>query len=171
MGKLSGFGTTFPKQQITMVTIKKQIILGGNTALYVFRASLIHSILGDTIFYSGEDPTIQIECAPETIRHTFKSVQTRSGLLYEHSITAILAGMNSISEENIAWLNFYNDVLVVIKNSEGAHFLIGNTNEHLNFNFNFDTAANPSDRNGSELTISGQLTTTIKFVQMPLIPV
>ena len=154
-----------------MITIQKQIALGGNTALFVIPSSRIHSILGDTIFYSGEDPTIEIECAPESIRHTCKTIQTRAGFLYDHAITAFLAGINPDSTTELAKLNFYNNVLVVIKNSEGTFFLIGNTNESLSFNFNFDSAANPSDRNGSELTITGQLTTSFTFIQMPLIPV
>ena len=154
-----------------MKTIKKQITLGGNTALFVIPASLVHSVLGETIFYSGEDPAIEIECAPESIRHTFKTVQTRSGFLYDHTITAFLAGLNPVSITELAKLNFHNNVLVVIRNSEGTCFLIGNTNESLSFNFNFDSAANPSDRNGSELTITGQLTTSFTFIQMPLIPV
>ena len=154
-----------------MKTIQKQIALGGNTALFVIPASLVHSVLGKTIFYSGEDPAIEIECAPESIRHTFKTVQTRSGFLYNHTITAFLAGLNPDSITKLSKLSFYNNVLVVIKNSEGSCILIGNTNESLNFNFNFDSAANPSDRNGSELTITGQLTSTIQFIQMPLIPV
>ena len=154
-----------------MKTLKKQISLGGNTALFVIPASLVHSVLGDTIFYSGEDPAFEIECAPESIRHTFKTVQTRSGFLYDHTITAFLAGLNPVSITELAKLNFHNNVLVVIRNSEGTCFLIGNTNESLSFNFNFDSAANPSDRNGSELTITGQLTTSFTFIQMPLIPV
>jgi hypothetical protein len=154
-----------------MTTIQKQIALGGNTTLFVIPASLIHSILGETIFYSGEDPTFEIECAPESIRHTCKTIQTRAGFLYEHTITAFLAGLNPDSITELSKLNFYNNVLVVIKNSDGACFLIGNTNESLSFNFNFDSAANPSDRNGSELTISGQLTTSFTFIQMPWIPV
>ncbi len=154
-----------------MNIVKKQITLGGNIALFIIPASLVHSVLGETIFYSGEDPTIEIECAPESIRHTFKTVQTRSGLIHEHSITAFIAGFNPTTIDNLAKLNYHNYVLAVIKNSEGNFLLIGNINESLNFNYNFDSAANPSDRNGSDLTISGQLTTTIKFVQMPLIPV
>ncbi|MEI8049300.1 MAG: hypothetical protein WCI92_18105 [Bacteroidota bacterium] len=154
-----------------MITIQKQIALGGNTALFVIPASRIHSILGDTIFYSGEDPTIEIECAPESIRHTCKTIQTRAGFLYDHAITAFLAGINPDSTTELAKLNLYNNVLVVIRNSAGTYFLIGNTNESLNFNFNFDSAANPSDRIGSELTISGQLTTSFAFIQMPLVPV
>jgi hypothetical protein len=154
-----------------MKTIQKQITLGGNTALFVISASLVHSILGETIFYSGEDPTIEIECAPESIRHTCKTIQTRAGFLYDHTITAFLAGLNPDSITELAKLNFYNNVLVVIRNSAGAYFLIGNTYESLNFNFNFDSASNPSDRNGSELTISGQLTTSFTFIQMPLVPI
>ncbi|MEI8049508.1 MAG: hypothetical protein WCI92_19175 [Bacteroidota bacterium] len=154
-----------------MTTIQKHIALGGNTTLFVIPASLIHSILGETIFYSGEDPTVEIECALESIRHTFKTVQARSGFLYDHTITAFLAGLNPDSITELAKLNFYNNVLVVIRNSEGTCFLIGNTNESLNFNFNFDSSANPSDRNGSELTITGQLTTSFTFIQMPLVPV
>lgn len=168
---MSRKGTTSHYYLHAMTTLKKQITLGGNTALFVIPASLVHSVLGENIFYSGEDPTIEIECAPESIRHTFKTVQTRSGFLYNHTITAFLAGLNPDSITELSKLNFYNNVLVVIKNSEGTCFLIGNTNESLNFNFSFDSAANPSDRNGSELTISGQLTSTIHFVQMPLIPV
>ena len=153
-----------------MITIQKQIALGGNTALFAIPASLVHSVLGETIFYSGEDPTIEIECAPESIRHTCKTIQTRAGFLYDHTITAFLAGLNPDSITELSKLNFYNNVLVVIKNSDSTCFLIGNTNESLNFNFNFDSAANPSDRNGSELTITGQLSTSFTFIQMPLIP-
>jgi hypothetical protein len=152
-----------------MTTLKKQINLGGNVAIYVIPSILISSISGEKILYSGTNPTYEIECAAESIQHVCKLSETRAGDLYIHTITAFLPGYNKDTIEMLTWLRQYNSVVVVLRNGEGEYYRIGDNCEGLRLAFDFDSSKDPSGRNGFSIEISGPLTFSFKPVQLPAV--
>jgi hypothetical protein len=153
-----------------MTTLKKQINLGGNVALFVIPSTLIHSILSETILYVGTNPTYEIECAAESIQHICKLSETRAGDLYTHTISAFLPGYNKDTLEMLTRLRQYNSVVVVLRNGLGEYYHIGDNREGLRLAFDFDSSKDPSGKNGFAIEISGPLTFSFKPVQMPAIP-
>ena len=153
-----------------MKTLTKQAILGGNIALYIIPSNLIHPILGDTIFFSGTNPTHKLECANESILYASKIEDSRAGSLYSHSIKAFIPGNVNETIENISKLSKYPKLVAILQNSQGDFFCIGNTNEGLRLFADFDSSADPSGRNGYSIELSGKLTLMPNPIQMPLIP-
>jgi hypothetical protein len=153
-----------------MTTIKKQINLGGNIALFLIPSALIHSILSETILYVGADPTYKIECAAETIQHTCKIVTTRAGDLYDHTITSFLPGCTDANLKMLTKLRQYTSHIAILQNGQGNYFYIGNKNEGLRLTFDFDSAKDPSNRNGFTLELTGHLTTPFKPIHFPPMP-
>ena len=131
-----------------MKTLKKQINLGGNIALYVIPSTLIHSIQSETIQYIGADPTFEIEAAAETIQHSCKISTIRAGDLYEHTITAFLPGYTVDNLAMLTKLRQYTSLVAILRNGEGNYYNIGNKNEGLRLTFDFDSAKDPSSPNG-----------------------
>jgi hypothetical protein len=152
-----------------MTTLKKQISLGGNVAVFVIPSALISSISGDKILYSGTDPTFELECASESIQHICKLSETRAGDLYLHTVTAFIPGYTSESLEMLTLLRHYKSVVVVLRNSLGEYYRIGDTYEGLRFSFEYDSSKDPSGRNGFAIEISGPLTFSFKPVQLPAV--
>jgi len=152
-----------------MKTIKKQIDLGGNIAFFLIPSTLIHSILIETILYVGTDPTYEIEVAIETIQHTCKIITTRAGDLYDHTITAFLPGYTDANLTMLAKLRQYTSLIAILQNGYGEYYHIGNNREGLRLTFDFDSAKDPSNRNGFTLELTGYLTTPFKPIQFPLI--
>ena len=153
-----------------MKTLKKQINLGGNIALFLIPSTLIHSILSETILFVGTDPTYKIECAAETIQHTSKISTIRAGDLYEHTITAFLPGYTHENLNMLSKLRQYTSLVAILQNGQGNYYHIGNKNEGLRLTFDFDSAKDPSSRNGFTLELTGQLTTPFNPIQFPPIP-
>ena len=153
-----------------MATLKKQIDLGGNIALFLIPSTLIHSIHSETILYVGTDPTYKIECAAETIQHTCKIISTRAGDLYDHTVTAFLPGYTDANLTMLTKLHQYTSLLAILQNGQGNHYHIGNKNEGLRLTFDFDSAKDPSNRNGFTLELTGHLTTPFKPIHFPPMP-
>lgn len=153
-----------------MQTLKKQINLGGNIALYVIPSTLIHSIQSETIQYIGTDPTFEIETAAETIQHTCKISTIRAGDLYEHTITAFLPGYTHENLNMLSKLRQYTSLIAIMRNGKGNYNHIGNKHEGLRLTFDFDSAKDPSNRTGFTLELTGHITTTFKPIQFPPIP-
>lgn len=145
--------------------------MGGNIALFVIPSTLIHSILGETIFYVGANPIHEIQCAGESIQHIYKQEETRAGALYQHSIKAFIPGNNEESKQTLALLSRYTSLIAVLQTSVGEFSLIGNTSEGLRLFTDFDSSADPSGRNGFTIELSGKLTILPKQVEMPILPI
>jgi hypothetical protein len=153
-----------------MKTLKKQINLGGNIAIFLIPSNLIQSIQSETILYVGTDPTHKIECAAETIQHTCKIITTRAGDLYEHTITAFLPGYNYANQTMLTKLRQHTTLIAILQNGEGNYYHIGNSREGLRLTFDFDSAKDPSNRNGFTLELTGHLPTPLKPIQFPPTP-
>jgi hypothetical protein len=153
-----------------MTTLKKQIILGGNVALFVIPATLIHSIASGVILYVGTNPTQELECASESIQHVCKLSETRAGTLYNHTVTAFVPGNAPGTLAALDLLHRYKSLVVVLRNAEGAYHYIGNTREGLRLTYVYNTDKDPSGRNGYEIEISGPLTASFLPAQMPALP-
>lgn len=151
-----------------METINKVNELGGNIELYIIPFNLVNPITGLNIDAIGTDPTLELKCTAESIKHTFKTVDTRAGTLYEHTVTAFVSGRSEANENILTRMMSYRHI-VVFADSVGQYWRIGDHTEALKLDVEFDSADNPSNKNGYAITLTGQLISAAKRTNFPLI--
>ncbi len=151
-----------------METVNKNFELGGNIKLYVIPNNLVKPITGLNIEALGPDPTCKLNCGNETIRHICKPQPTRAGLVYEHTVTAFVQGRNEATERILERLMYFRHI-VILADSTGAYWRIGDSTEGLTLLSDFDSSDNPSSKNGYSITLSGILTSPARKTNFPLI--
>ena len=151
-----------------METINKNHELGGNLELYIIPGHLIGSISGLNISYADVDPTVEIKCSAESIRYIYKSSITASGTLYEHTVTALVTGRDEQNELLLQKLSKCR-LMVILRDSTGQYWRLGDQSEGLKLTVEFDSAADPSASNGYTITISGFLINPPVKANFPLI--
>lgn len=151
-----------------METINNIPDLGGNIKLYIVPYHLIHTISGLVITFTGSDPTCELDCALESIKYIFKNTETRAGLLYEHTLTAFIQGRTQENEDILIRMLPTRHV-VILEDAVGIHWRIGSLTEPIRLIVDFDSAADPSHKNGYAITLTGFTTIPSKLVNFPLI--
>lgn len=141
-----------------MTTLEKQISLGGNLALFIIPASKIHSIADNSIYYTGTDPAVEIQCSSESIQHIIEKQHTRAGLLYNQTITGFLPGYSQQNNDMLNELSSYKPLVVVVRNANGDFLRMGSKTEGFILTHTYDTSKATSDRTGFSIKLSGSTT-------------
>jgi hypothetical protein len=149
-----------------METVNKYPDLGGNIELYLIPSNLVNPITDLTIYYSGADPTCQIKCANESIKHIFKTTENPAGKVYEHTVTAFVPGRNGSNEDILHRLKQYRHI-VIICDSTGQYWRIGDDTIGLILDVDFDSSDDPSGKNGYDITLAGKLLSPAKKINFP----
>ena len=149
-----------------MQKLEKARELGGNLSLFIIPCDRILRIISGSIYYTGMDPVIELECRNESISASSEQSATSQGPMFKHSIKAFLPGYTDQNAQILASL-ISRRFVVITKDSEGRHFRSGDVELGLSFEYQYEREDDPSSLPGYKITFSGELSEDISLVTWP----
>lgn len=140
--------------------------LSGLVDIYAVPTTNIMKIENKVVSCYNQDNVFRFMATMESISHQQNMEQTKPGQLHKPKISFYIPGQTTTNDKILNKMKIYKYV-VVVRDQEGNHYLIGNIEQNLNLEYDYANSANYSGSKGYNIDFSGELTEGMKPVNYP----